>query len=116
MATTKKKAAPRKGKPAESKSGAGAAIAERSKDAKKQSFGKAAPKSVKSPAAKASTTAKTASPVKTASPAKTSGDQSSIAARIMHRVKDTATIAVGMAASIMGRDDKESRKPKQPKA
>jgi hypothetical protein len=111
MATTKKKTAPRKGKSVETKSGAGAAIAERSKDAK-QSFGKAAPKRVKSPAAKASTAAKPSSPAKSASPAKASADKPSMAAQVMRRVKDTATIAVGMAAAIVGRDGKEPRKNK----
>lgn len=112
MATTKKKTAPRKGKPVETKAGAGAAIAERSKDAKKPGFGKAAPKSVKSPAAKSSSPAKSASSAKSASPAKVSAEKPSMAARVMRRVKDTATIAVGMAASIVGRDGKESRKSK----
>ena len=108
MATTKKKTAPRKGKSVEAKTGAGAAIAERSKDAKKPGFGKAAPKSVKSPAAKAGSPAK----AKAASPAKTSADKPSMAARVIRRVKDTATIAVGMAAAAVGRDGKETRKAK----
>ncbi len=47
MATTTRKVAPKKSKALQSKTGAGAAVAERSKDAKKP-FGKAAPKTVKS--------------------------------------------------------------------
>ena len=112
MATTKKKAAPRKGKSVEAKSGAGAAIAERSKDAKKQNFGKASPKRVKSPAAKTSTTAKASSPATTSSPPMAAGDKPSLAARVMRKAKDAATIAVGMAATVVGRDGKESRKSK----
>ncbi len=106
MATTKKKAAPkRSGKPAQAKTGAGAAIAERSKDAKKPSFGTAAPKTVKAPA-KAAPSAKTA-------PAKKSvSDKPSMAARVMRKVKDTASVAVGMAASAIGRDGKEPKKAK----
>ena len=61
MAATTKKAAPKKGKALESKTGAGAAIAERSKDAKKPAFGKAAPKTVK-PTAQKSAAAKPAKP------------------------------------------------------
>ncbi len=108
MATTKKKAAPRKSGNTQAKSGAGAAIAERSKDAKKPSFGTAAPKSVKA-AAPAKSQAKPAPAGKPSTPA---GDKPSMAARVMRRVKDTATIAVGLAASAIGRDGKDPKKAK----
>jgi hypothetical protein len=111
MATTKKKAAPRKSGNTQAKSGAGAAIAERSKDAKKPSFGTAAPKSVKA-AAPTKATSKPASANPSTAAKSTSGDKPSMAARVMRKVKDTATIAVGMAASAIGRDGKEPRKAK----
>ena len=122
MATTRKKAAPKKSKSVQSKTGAGAAIAERSKDAKKPSFGKADPKAVKPAAAKSSAKpAKPAKPAKTATakpisasqPNGTSASQpQSIAKRLLGKVKDTATIAVGLAASVMGKDGKDARKGK----
>jgi hypothetical protein len=105
MATTTKakKAAPKKAAATESKSGAGAAMAERSKDAK-ASFGKAAPKTVKSPAAAKSPAAKsTAKPAKAAAPAKTAKASPSLATRVMRKVKDTAEGAVTMAASVIGK-------------
>ena len=112
MATTKKKATPRKSGKAQAKSGAGAAIAERSKDAKKPSFGTAAPKTVK-PAAPTKQPAKTAPAAKASAPARSSAsDKPSMAARVMRKVKDTASIAVGMAASAIGRDGKETKKAK----
>ena len=122
MATTRKKAAPKKSKSVQSKTGAGAAIAERSKDAKKPSFGKADPKAVKPAAAKSSAKpAKPAKPAKTATAKPISASQpngtsasrpQSIAKRLLGKVKDTATIAVGLAASVMGKDGKDARKGK----
>ena len=112
MATNKKKAAPGKSGKTQAKSGAGAAIAERSKDAKKPTFGTAAPKSVKA-ATPAKSPAKPAPAAKASTPAKKpAGDKPSMAARVMRKVKDTATIAVGMAASAIGRDGKEPKKAK----
>jgi hypothetical protein len=98
MATTPKKAAPRKGKALESKTGAGAALAERSKDAKK-TFGKSAPKTVK-PAA-------TSKPSKTVKPK--AAAKPSIASRVMRKVKDTASGAVAMATSVMSKDSKPAK-------
>ena len=122
MATTRKKAAPKKSKSVQSKTGAGAAIAERSKDAKKPSFGKADPKAVKPAAAKSSAKpAKPAKPAKTAAARPTSASPAngtsasrpqSIAMRLLGKMKDTATIAVGLAASVMGKDGKDPRKGK----
>ena len=122
MATTRKKAAPKKSKSVQSKTGAGAAIAERSKDAAKPSFGKADPKAVKPAAAKSAAKpgkqakqakAATAAPV-SASPANGSsaGGQPSIAMRLLGKVKDTAAVAVGLAASVLGKDGKDARKGK----
>lgn len=111
MATMKKKTAPRKsGKPLEAKTGAGAAMAERSKDAKKPSFGTAAPKSVKAPVktpAKAMPAAKPSTAAK-----KSASDKPSMASRVIRKVKDTASGAVAMAASAIGRDGKEPPKAK----
>ena len=122
MATTRKKAAPKKGKSVQSKTGAGAAIAERSKDAAKPSFGKADPKAVKPTAAKSAAKpgkqakqakAATAAPV-SASPANgaSAGGQPSIATRLLGKMRDTAAIAVGLAASVLGKDGKDARKGK----
>jgi hypothetical protein len=112
---TSKKAAPRSSKTA-AKSGAGAAIAEHTKDAKgsagkagtAKSFGqrtpeagRAAAKPDKKPAAK--TVAKTT--------ARTKGDTSanSVASKIVRAVKDTASGAVSLAASLIGRDGKKAK-------
>lgn len=126
MATKAKKAPVSKGKATESKTGAGAAMAERSKDAK-ATFGKAAPKTVKpeaaaKPAASAkssseksstakSTAAKSPSP-KPAAKTKAPSDSPSIAKRVMRKVKETATGAVAMAASVIGKDEKKPRAAK----
>jgi hypothetical protein len=112
MATTTKKASPKKGKAVEPKTGAGAAVAERPKDAKKPTFGKAAPKTVK-PAAPKLVAAKLAKPaaakasVKPATSATAEG--SSIATRVMRKVKNTASGAVAMAASVIGKDGGKSK-------
>lgn len=102
MATTAKKAAPRKSKATQAKSDAGSATAARSKDVKK-SFGKAAPKKVKphAPAGATSKPAKAAASTGSA-PAK----KRSAAGRAIRKVASTATGAVSgavaMAASIVG--------------
>jgi hypothetical protein len=112
MATTTRKAPPKKGKAIESKTGAGAAIAERSKDSKKPTFGKAAPKTVK-PATPKSAAAKPAKPAAAkaaAKPAKIStAEEPSIATRVMRKVKNTASGAVAMAASVIGKDGGKSK-------
>ena len=100
MATTTKKAAPKRSKAAQPKTGAGAAVAERSKDAKK-TFGKAAPKMVKSPAA--------SKPSKTAKAKAPAGSKPSMATRVMRKVKSTATGAVAMAASAIGKGSKPAK-------
>jgi hypothetical protein len=122
MATTRKKAAPKKSKSVQSKTGAGAAIAERSKDARKPTFGKADPKAVKPAAAKSA--AKSGKPAKSAKAATSApisespangtpaGRPQSIAMRLLGKIKDTATIAVGLAASVIGKDGKDARKGK----
>ena len=102
MATTAKKKPAAKSKTTQAKSGAGPAVAEHSKDAKKPTFGKAAPKTVKSPASKAP---------KTASKRK-SADDAGIASTVIQAVKDTAKSAVSLAASVIGRDGKASAKSK----
>ncbi|TIO34841.1 hypothetical protein [Mesorhizobium sp.] len=111
MATKARKPAPAKGKATrskaiESKTGAGPAVAARSKDAAKPSFGKAAPKKVVPTATKA-----TAKPAKPRKPA-TGGR--SMAGSAMRTVKATANVAAGavvatargaasLAASVMGK-------------
>ena len=108
MATTTKKAPPKKGKAIESKTGAGAAIAERSKDTKKPTFGKAAPKTVK-PAAPKSAAAKTAKPAARQTCQIRYRRGPSIATRVMRKVKNTASGAVAMAASVIGKDGGKSK-------
>lgn len=122
MAANVKKAAPRankagagktSGKATQARTGAGPAIAERSKDAK-PSFGKAAPKKVV-PAAesKAAKPAASKSAVrKTATPAK--GKDGSIVAKVARAARTTASVAVGAVVataklatpSRKGKDDK----------
>jgi hypothetical protein len=115
---TKAKSVSKTGKALESKTGAGAAVAERSKDAK-NAFGKAAPKTVK-PAtpAKAAAPAKAAPAAKAAAkteakpaakPKKAAGEAPSMAKRVMRKVKETATGAVAMAASVIGKDEKKAK-------
>ena len=99
MATTTRKVAPKKSKALQSKTGAGAAVAERSKDAKK-TFGKAAPKTVK-PA--------TASKPAKAPKAKAADGKPSMATRVMRKVKKTASGAVAMAASVIGKGSKPAK-------
>ena len=100
MATMTKKAAPKKSKATQSKTGAGPAIAERSKDAKK-TFGKAAPKTVASAApSKSSKTTKAKAPA---------SSKPSMATRVMRKVKSTATGAVAMAASAIGKGGKPAK-------
>ena len=105
MATKPKKAAPKKSKATESKTGAGPAVAARSKDASK-AFGKAAPKTVK-PAVAARSSAK---PAKSA---KSAPDKPSMAKRVIRKVTKTATGAVtgavAMAASVVGKSDKTAK-------
>jgi hypothetical protein len=105
MATKAKKVAPRKGKAAELKTGAGAATAARSKDAGKKTFGKAAPKTVKPATAKS--TAKPAKSTKSAS------EKPSVATRVVRKVAKTATgavtSAVATAASVIGKDRKGAK-------
>jgi hypothetical protein len=98
--TTTKKAAPKKSKAMESKTGAGAAVAGRSKDAKK-TFGKAAPKTVKPTAPKPAKTLKASKAAAASKP--------SMASRVIRKVKKTATGAVAMAASIIGKDSKPAK-------
>ncbi|TKD26637.1 MAG: hypothetical protein E5W98_30440 [Mesorhizobium sp.] len=121
MATKARKPAPGKGRAArskatgfkatESKLGAGPAVAARSKDAAKPTFGKAAPKKVTPTAAKV--TAKPAKPRKSAS-------GSSMADSAMRTVKTTANVAAGavvataksaasLAASVMGKGGSKSK-------
>jgi hypothetical protein len=99
MATTTKKAAPKKTAAARPKTGAGAAVAARSKDAKKTTA-KAAPKAGKSAAA-SKPAAKTAKPKVSAKP--------SVASRVIGKVKKTATGAVAMATSVIGKDGKSTK-------
>ena len=103
MATKAKKAAPRKTKAAPSRSGAATTTAAKSKDAGKKTFGKAAPKTVKPAAAKTSSS--------TAKPARSAAQKPSVASRVMRRFTRTATGAVAMAASVIGKDGKAA-KPK----
>ena len=100
MATTTKKAAPKKSKALQSKTGAGAAVAERSKDAKK-TFGKAAPKTVKPDTA--------SKPAKSHEGEGRGCSKPSMATRVMRKVKKTATGAVAMAASVIGKDSKPAK-------
>jgi len=109
MATKARKPAPAKGratrsKAIESKTGAGPAVAARSKDAAKPTFGKAAPKKVVPGAAKA----------KPAKPRKPATGGSSMAGSAMRTVRTTANVAAGavvatargaasLAASVMGK-------------
>jgi hypothetical protein len=97
------------GKATQSKAGAGPATAQRSKDAAKPAFGKAAPKRVTSAAAKAAKPA-----AKAAKPAKTGGKDGSITTKMARGVKTTASAAAGavvatakgavsLAASVVGK-------------
>jgi hypothetical protein len=116
MATKARRPAPGKGKAAQSKSiqsktGAGPAIAERSKDAAKPAFGKSPPKKVVPVAAKP------AAP-KSAKPKKAS--EGSMAGNAMRSVKATANVAAGavvatargaasLAASVMGKGNSKTK-------
>jgi hypothetical protein len=108
MATKAKKAAPKKGKAAQSKTGAGAATAARSKDTGKKTFGKAAPKTVKPATVK--------SGAKTARSAKSPSEKTSVTKRVIRKVTKTATGAVtgavAMAASVIGKDKAAKAKSK----
>jgi hypothetical protein len=103
MATkAKKAAAPKKTKAAQSKSaqsktGTGTSAAGK-KTATKETFGKAAPKTVRPAPAKSS-----------AKPAKSEAEKPSVASRVMRRVTKTATGAVAMAASVIGKDGKSPK-------
>lgn len=77
--------------------GAGAAAAERPKDAGKETFGKAAPKRVKA-----------AAPAKPEKAARTAA-KPSIAKRVMRKVKETASGAVELAASVVGRGSSKAK-------
>lgn len=100
MAATSRKTPTKKAsKSPASKSGAGAAIAERSKDSTKKTFGKAAPKTVKPAAAAAKTKATR------------KADSPSIAARVLRKVKQTAGEAVAIAGSVIGRGKASSKNP-----
>jgi large subunit ribosomal protein L23Ae len=108
MATKAKKPAPKKAASVQSKTGAGAALAERSKDAaKKPTFGKAAPRKV-APAAKTATPA--AKPVSGST--KKSGEPS-LATKIAHvaagAVVATAKGAASVAASFAGKGKAKSK-------
>lgn len=123
-----KKPAARPGKALESKTGAGEAVAQRSKDAKKaQPAAKASPasaaskktssaakKSASSPksappsAAKTKGTAKSKAPAAVSKPKASSGEPS-IARKVIRKVKSTAEGAVSLATSMLGKDDKKSR-------
>ena len=111
MATKAKKAAPKKGKAAELKTGAGAATAARSKDAGKKAFGKAAPKTVKPATAKSA--AKPATAKSTARPAKGAAEKPSVTKRVISKVTKSATgamtSAVAAAASVIGKDSKGAK-------
>ena len=111
MATTTKKTSPKKSKTIESRTAAGADVAVRAKDAKKPTFGKATPKSVK-PAEQKSAAAKLAKPAAkaVAKPApSTAAEEPSMATRVMRKVKNTASGAVAMAASVIGKDGGKSK-------
>jgi hypothetical protein len=106
MATKAKKPAPKKAPSARSKAGAGAAPAQRSKDAaKKPAFGKAAPRKVE-PAAK--TAASATKPV-TASTGKRG--EPSLATRIVH-VAAGAVVATAKGAASLVTGKKNAGKTK----
>lgn len=101
MATKAKKPAPKRTASVQSKTGAGAAIGERSKDAAKPAFGKAAPRKV-TPAQK---TAAKPAPKSAKSPK--GSDSSSLATKIAQvatgAVVATAKGAASLAASVTGK-------------
>ena len=109
MATKAKKATAPRGNATQSKTGAGPAVAARSKDARK-TFGRAAPKTVKPAAARKTA----ANPTKTAStkPSKRSA-KPSVAKRVVRKVAKTATGAVtgavALAASVIGKSGKPAK-------
>jgi hypothetical protein len=82
---------------ATTKTGAGAAMAERSKDAQKQKTGKAA-----------SNTAKTAAAKTPPKSRKAAADEPSIASRVLRKVKETASSAVARATSTIGKGDRKT--------
>jgi hypothetical protein len=125
---TAKKPATKPGKALESKTGAGEAVAERSKDAKKtrpaskaSSTASAAKKSSapakassggSRSAAKSSKSAgakSKASGAKASKSAKTSSGETSLAKKVVRRVKSTAEGAVALAASVLGKNDKKAK-------
>ena len=127
-AGTAKKPTAKPRKALESKTGAGEAVAERSKDAKKtkpaskaSSTASAARKSSapakassgsSRSAAKSSKTAgakSKASGAKASKSAKTSSGETSIAKKVVRRVKSTAEGAVALAASVLGKDEKKTK-------
>jgi large subunit ribosomal protein L23Ae len=106
MVTKAKKPAARKSASLQSKTGAGAAVAERSKDAaKKPTFGKAAPRKV-TPAAKSAAPAEKPAAKSAKAPKTSSGP--SLATKIAHvatgAVVATAKGAASLAASVVGKD------------
>ena len=137
-AGTAKKPAAKPRKALESKTGAGEAVSERSKDAKKtKPASKASPTAsaakkssapaktssgssrsaakpsktagAKSKAAASGSKAATGSGAKTSKSAKTSSGETSIAKKVVRRVKSTAEGAVALAASVLGKDEKKSK-------
>jgi large subunit ribosomal protein L23Ae len=107
MATKAKKPAPRKAASIQTKTGAGPAVGEHSKDAaKKPAFGKAAPRKVTPTAAKTAAPAAKSAP-RTAKPAKAAGGPS-LVTKIAHvatgAVVATAKGAASLAASVTRKD------------
>jgi hypothetical protein len=82
---------------ARTKTGAGAAMAERSKDAQKRSTGNTAEKPPKTAAAKTPARSPKAAP-----------DEPSIASRVLRKVKETASSAVARATSTIGKRDRKT--------
>ncbi|SDA94305.1 hypothetical protein [Mesorhizobium qingshengii] len=112
MAQKARKPAPAKGKATQSKAGAGPAIAERSKDAAKPTFGKAAPRKVVPGAAKAT--------AKAAKPKKPANANDSLTGSAMRTARATANVAAGavviaargaasLAASVMGKGGSKAK-------
>jgi large subunit ribosomal protein L23Ae len=110
MVTKTRKPAARKSAGVRSKTGAGAALAERSKDAAKPTFGKAAPKKVIPSAAEPTARAVKAAP-KSAKSAKASSP--SLATKIAHvatgAVVATARGAASLAASVVGKEGAKNK-------
>jgi large subunit ribosomal protein L23Ae len=113
MATKAKKPAPKRTASVQSRTGAGAAIGERSKDAAKPAFGKAAPRKV-TPAQK--TAAPAAKPVPKSTKSPKGSDSPSLATKIAQvatgAVVATAKGAASLAASVTGKRGEGKAKAK----